>query len=381
MLKRIFCYLVKAIVFIVGISFFLFFFGPSINAIKVKMSSNFVAHYTTSRPLFAGGWSSVSRPLINKERIYFCGGYGWWENDIHLIALDKTAKKIWQNKIVKPCENFSMNNAYLAYGQTYQAKKHKDEDNKISNFVNKNRVVLTEMIDGKSLEIDEAKLIGLTNKNLYFTRGKNKDLYQYNINNKSEYFMPIRGARTLEILNNDIYIFTSNSMYKLENENNKPQLILENKNFSYHTTSKNNHICYILEGSNRNENSLECLNINTNKAQNLGNAYIGLYLEIVEDKVFWPDNERRLNHFSFTENTHKVYPNIKFSRFYGIKNGIIIASDAHIAYAIDSDAMQTVWKEQFPGWIKGMAQDNGKVIITEDQGGLYILSSPIGGHR
>ena len=73
-----------------------------------------------------------------------------------------------------------MNNAYLAYGQTYQAKKHKDEDNKISNFVNKNRVVLTEMIDGKSLEIDEAKLIGLTNKNLYFTRGKNKDLYQYN---------------------------------------------------------------------------------------------------------------------------------------------------------------------------------------------------------
>jgi hypothetical protein len=331
--------------------------------------------------LFAGGWSDVSRPLVNKERIYFCGGYGWWENDIHLIALDKTAKKIWQNKIFKSCENFSMNYAYLAYEQTYQAKKHKDEDNKTSNFVNKNRVVLTEMIDGKSLEIDEAKFIGLTNKNLYFTRGKNKNLYQYNINNKSEYLMPIRGARTLEILNNNVYIFTSNSMYKLENENNKPQLILKNKNFSYYTASKNNHICYILEGNNRTENSLECLNINTKKAQNLGNAYIGLYLEIVEDEVFWPDNERRLNHFSFTENTHKVYPNKKFARFYGMKNGIIMASDGHSGYAIDSDTMQTVWKEEFPGWIKGIVQDNGQVIITEDQGGLYILNSPIGGHR
>lgn len=99
------------------------------------MDDNYVFSYQTSRPLL-GGWSSMTRPLVDENKIYFCGGYGWWDDDIHLIALNKSGHKQWGKAILKPCGAFTANRDYLVLEQTYQTPKNKDEDQSVSSFNN-----------------------------------------------------------------------------------------------------------------------------------------------------------------------------------------------------------------------------------------------------
>jgi hypothetical protein len=370
MIKRI----VTVVLWLIVIILFLPFLVSKFNSLKLDLNENLVWSYKTARP-FLGGWSSASKPIIDNQNVYFCGGYEWWNKDVHLIALDKTGKELWKKKINESCAYFSSNNDYLIFEQTYQYKFENSEQ--ASNFINKNRVVIAKKSDGSIISIDDVNLVGLTEKNIYFSRGKEKNLYRYEIANKSEHSIPVKGVLQLKILGSQAYLFTKDGLFELKNEEDKLKLIKENKFLSYYGVAQDYHVCFIAGGSNnQNDNGLFCLNILSNQIQKLGEAYIGWYLEIINGKVYWPDNEFRLNEYDFITENHKTYENSqKIKRIYDVISDKILASDAETAFLIDLKTMQSTWKQDFQGWIKGIVHDKGQFFITEDSGKIYMFNN------
>lgn len=81
---------------------FLLVCGVYINRAIPRSDANW--EYKTYRPLFAG-WSTVREPVVDADRIYFCGGYGWWSNQVIVVALDFKGQELWRFDIGKPCDS------------------------------------------------------------------------------------------------------------------------------------------------------------------------------------------------------------------------------------------------------------------------------------
>ena len=365
---------------IVTLALFIILF-PSIlsiyNNITIRMDDDYVFSYQTPRP-FIGGWSSISAPIIDENKIYFCAGYNWDNDNVYLIALDKSGVELWKSAIANSCEYFSSNHDFLAFQQTYKAPKENRQDPLSSSFTYKKRVLLASKGDGSFQTIDNAGFVGLNDKYLYFYRGKDKNLYQLDIKNKTETLLRIKEAKILRSDGSKVYIFTANDLYELQEETKNLNPIIRDKAFSYYSAYKAGNICFMTEDtSKRGYGPLFCLNTQTRELTKLGEAHIGLYLEILDGKVYWPDPERRLNAFSFSSKNHNVYESdYKILHIYDSADNKIIASGAHSAFIIDTNTMQITWQKDFPGWVKGLIKDGDKLFITEDNGGLYALKMP-----
>lgn len=122
--------------------------------------------YHSWNPLF-GGWSKVSTPLFEKDIVYFCSGYGWWEHKFEIVALNTASgDTVWKNTFdwdletcISQADRISVVQRSLVTG-----KRTITWDYRIQEFDKSNG----KLLETKSIEKSEVEL--LSHERIFFSQ-------------------------------------------------------------------------------------------------------------------------------------------------------------------------------------------------------------------
>jgi hypothetical protein len=355
--------------------------------------------YETHRPFFAG-WSDVSSPVIQDDTIYFCAGYGWWDNEVSLSALKKDGTLIWKTLVQYRCNEMDIVHNKIYVGQNhYRIDHEKSISEKPRNGIVRGfRTLIVDSKNGEIIQTLPFEYSYISQNNIYSTDNNNIYIYNLlgtkikNISLPSPSFIKPHYPKNSDT---SVLLRTHDGFWKIDTRTNNAEHISDKGRSIFDYKSSDKYLCYTsydakydIKEQNKNideriscrrqdnwkkaiedipTTSIDCLTfymgndplfIQRNTCKN-HEGYIAINLD-TKEQLLIQSNSKKISRIGLGYNsTTHFFIELKNSREIIVKN---------------RQSNQDIWTFKSIGNVRGFVEESDAVYIYDDEGKLYMFN-------
>jgi len=204
--------------------------------------------YDTPRP-FLAGWSEVSRPLIQDDVVYFCAGYGWWDNEVSLSALRKDGTLVWKTMVQYRCNEMDILHDKIYVGQKYyhinqeKAKSGTPGSGIIWNY----RTLVIDPKSGKVIQTFPFEYDYASQNNIYKTASNDNNLRIYDLQGVEVKKIPLLSPSFVTNWQNNRntpMLLTSDGFWNLNTDKNNISFLSDKGRKIHSYQNSDQYFCY-----------------------------------------------------------------------------------------------------------------------------------------